>query len=65
MAAVLEDVLTPAIETAEADALFEAESFAAWEEYQLNGQSVGAETIDGMFTGALTTAKSVAKSCGE
>ena len=39
MAAVLEKVSTPALELVEADALFENEALAAWEEYQLTGYS--------------------------
>lgn len=64
MAAVLEAVGTPAIEAAEADAQFEAESLVAWEEYQLTGEHVSAEAIDGIFVEALDRAKSVAKSRG-
>lgn len=62
MAAVLESVGTPAIEAAEADAQFEAETLLAWEDYQLSGAHVSATTIDDMFTEALTRAESVAKS---
>lgn len=62
MAAVLESIGTPAIEAAEEDAQFEAEALAAWEEYQLNGVHVSTGKINGMFSEALTRAKSVAKS---
>ena len=61
MAAVLESVGTPALEAAEADAQFEAEALAAWEEYQLGGAHVGAESIDSMFAEALARAESVAR----
>jgi predicted transcriptional regulator len=64
MAAVLEAIGTPAIEAAEADAQFEAASWAAWEEYQLTGEHVSLEAIDDMFAEALTRAKSVAKGRG-
>lgn len=37
MAAFRESVGTPTIEASEADALFEAETLVAWEEYQLSG----------------------------
>lgn len=65
MATVLEAVGTPAIEAAEADAQFEADSLAAWENYQLTGEKVSTETIDGMFEEALVLAKSVAKTRDE
>ena len=64
MAEVLESVGTPAIEAAEADAQFEAETLVAWEEYQLSGVQVSAPSIDDMFVEALARAKSVAKSRG-
>jgi len=64
MAAVLESVGTPAIEAAEFDAQFEAEALVAWEEYQLSGVHVKAQTIDDMFAEAVGRAKSVAKSRG-
>jgi len=60
MAAVLEAVGTPAIEAAEADARFEAEALAAWEEYQLTGACVTAETLDASFVKALQRARHVA-----
>lgn len=62
MAAVLESVGTPALDAAEADAQFEADALAAWEEYQLSGKSVSAAEIDTLFTEALARAESVAKS---
>ena len=64
MAAVLYSVVAPAIEAAEADAQFEAESLVAWEEYQLSGEYVTNQTIDDMFAEALDRAESVAKSPG-
>lgn len=64
MAAVLESVGTPAMEAAEADAQFEADTLAAWEEYQLTGAHVTTASIDEMFAEALTSAESVAKSRG-
>ena len=64
MATVLETIGTPAIEAAEADAQFEAETLVAWEEYQLSGIHVTAPTIDDMFAEAVTRAKSAAKSHG-
>lgn len=60
MAAVLEAVGTPALEQAEADARFEAEALAAWEEYQLNGASVAAESLDELFADARSRAAMVA-----
>jgi hypothetical protein len=60
MAAVLEAVGTPAHEAAEADARFEAEALAAWEDYQLTGTCVAADAIDASFAKALQRAKSVA-----
>lgn len=57
MAAVLESLGTPALEAAEADAIFEAEALAAWEEYQLTGTTVTAATIDEMFSSALDRAE--------
>lgn len=64
MAAVLESVGTPALDAAEADAQFEAEALAAWEEYQLSGKVVGADEIDTLFAEARTRAESAAKSRG-
>lgn len=64
MAAVLEEVGTPALEAAEADAQFEAEALAAWEEYQLSGVVVTAEKIDLLFEEAVARAKSVAERHG-
>jgi predicted transcriptional regulator len=57
MAAVLESVGTPALEAAEADALFEAEALVAWEEYQLSGCHVTTATIDALFDDAVARAK--------
>jgi hypothetical protein len=51
---------TPAIEAAEADARFEAEALAAWEEYQLTGACVTAESLDASFVKALQRASHVA-----
>ena len=65
MAAVLEAVGTAAIDAAEADADFEAQSLAAWEEYQLKGEHVAGSTIDAIFAGALDRANAIAKSRGE
>lgn len=65
MAAVLESVGTPALEAAEADAQFEAEALAAWEEYQLSGKHVAGATIDTMFADALVRARSVAERRGK
>ncbi len=64
MATVLEAIGTPSIMAAEEDARFEADSLAAWEEYQLNGAHVADSAIDDMFTEALTLAGSVAKRAG-
>lgn len=61
MAAVLESVGTPALDAAEADASFEADALAAWEEYQLNGTTVPAKAIDDLFGEALVRAKAAAK----
>lgn len=65
MAAVLESLGTPALEAAEADAIFEAETLAAWEEYQLTGVTVTTEAIDGMFSTALERAKGVSRGKGK
>jgi len=64
MAAVLESVGTPAIEAAEVDAQFEAETLVAWEDYQLTGVHVETPAIDDMFSEALIRAESIAKSRG-
>jgi len=61
MAAVLESVGAPALDAAEADARFEAEALAAWEEYQLGGTAVSAGAIDALFAGAMVRAKASAK----
>jgi len=60
MASVLESVGTPALEAAEADARFEEEALAAWEEYQLTGGHVTAEAVETLFADALARAGSVA-----
>jgi predicted transcriptional regulator len=60
MAAVLEKVSTPALELAEADALFENEALVAWEEYQLTGKHVTAADIEAIFVESLQKAKRVA-----
>ena len=64
MAAVLEAVGTPALDAAEADARFEDEALAAWEEYQLTGASVDSATIDALFAEVSSRAGTVAKSRG-
>jgi predicted transcriptional regulator len=61
MAAVLESVGTPALDAAEADARFEVEALAAWEEYQLSGASVSAGAIDGLFGDATVRAGAQSK----
>ncbi|MBI1920618.1 MAG: hypothetical protein HYS23_06015 [Geobacter sp.] len=65
MAAVLESVGTPALEAAEADAQFEADALAAWEEYQLSGEHVPGDKIEAMLEDALARAKTVAKRRGK
>ena len=57
MPAVLELLVTPALEAAEADALFEAETLEAWKEYPLRGTCVTTATIDAMFADAVDQAK--------
>jgi predicted transcriptional regulator len=57
MAAVLEAIGTPALDDAEADALFEAEALTAWEAYQLTGEAVQAKALDGRFAAALARAR--------
>jgi predicted transcriptional regulator len=64
MAAVLESVGTPALDAAEADAQFEAEALAAWEEYQLTGTHVAPGEIDALFAEALARAETAAKNRG-
>ena len=64
MAAVLEAVGTPAIESAEADLLFEAEALAAWEEYELTGTHLPAEAVDALFATAHRRATAVAAKRG-
>ena len=64
MAAVLEEIGSPAIEAVEADLQFEAEALAAWEEYQLTGAQVPAESIDALFSDALRRAEAVAAKRG-
>lgn len=61
MAAVLEAVGSPAIEAAEADLQFEAEALAAWEDYELTGNHVSAETVETLFDEALARARAIAE----
>ena len=61
MAAVLEAVGSPAIEAAEADLQFEAEALAAWEDYELTGNHVSAETVETLFDEALARARTIAE----
>ena len=61
MAAVLEAVGSPAIEAAEADLQFEAEALAAWEDYELTGNHVSAETVESLFDEALARARTIAE----
>lgn len=61
MATVLESLGTPALEAAEADAVFESDALAAWENYQLTGTCCKTSEIDKMFTDALEQAKVVLK----
>jgi len=60
MAAVLEAVGTPALESAEADAQFEVDAIAAWETYQLEGTHLTTDKIDAVFNKAAHRARSVA-----
>jgi hypothetical protein len=50
-------VSTLALELVEADALFENEALAAWEEYQLTGKHVSAAGIEAIFAESLQKAK--------
>lgn len=60
MASVLEAIGTPALESAEEDAIFESEALEAWEEeYQLTGIHLEAPAVEEMFAGALKRARSV------
>jgi predicted DNA-binding protein len=61
MAAVLETVGSPAIEAAEADLQFEAEALAAWEDYELTGNHISAETVETLFDEALARARTIAE----
>jgi predicted transcriptional regulator len=61
MAAVLEAVGSPAIEAAEADLQFEAEALAAWEDYELTGNHVSAETLESLFDEALARSRIIAE----
>lgn len=61
MAAVLEAVGSPAIEAAEADLQFEAEALVAWEDYELTGNHVSAETVEALFGEALARARTIAE----
>ena len=61
MAVVLESLGTPALEAAEADSRFEADAFAAWEEYELTGEQVSAEAVETMFSRAAKRAKASPK----
>lgn len=61
MSAVLEAVGTPALDAVEIDTRFEAESIAAWDEYQMTGVKVTSGEIDGLFDKALKKAKVVAR----
>lgn len=58
--AVLAIAGTPAIETADADAQFEAEALAAWEEYQPYGEHVTMAEMDDIIVEALARARTVA-----
>ena len=61
MAAVLEAVGTPALDAAEADARFEAEALAAWEEYQLGGEVVDGGVLEELFSDAKARARAQSK----
>ncbi len=61
MAAVLEAIGTPALEEAEADARFEAEAFAAWEAYQLDGQAGKVEELEAIFKAGIAKAGAAAR----
>lgn len=61
MASVLESIGKPAIEAAEADLQFEIDALAAWEEYELTGVHVSAESIENLFEDAHQKASLVAK----
>lgn len=61
MAAVLEAVGSPAIEAAEADLQFEAEALAAWEDYELTGNHISAETVETLFEESLARARTIAE----
>lgn len=60
MSAVLEAVGAPALESAEADAQFEADALAAWETYQLEGIHLTGDKIDAVFAKATRKARGVA-----
>ena len=61
MAAVLESIGASGLDAVEADLRFEAEALAAWEAWQLNGERVGADELDGLFSAALARAEAVAR----
>jgi len=61
MAAVLEAIGTPALEEAEADARFEAEAFAAWEAYQLDGRAGEVEELEAIFKAGIARARTAAR----
>lgn len=61
MASVLEAIGKPAIDAAEADLQFEADALLAWEEYELTGVHVSAESIESLFEDAHQKATLSAK----
>jgi predicted transcriptional regulator len=64
MAAVLKAVGTPAHDSAEVDAQFDADAMAAWETYQLEGTHLTSNEINAVFDEAVHKARNVAsESC--
>ena len=64
MAAVLETIGRPALDAAEADLQFEADTLTAWEEYELTGIHVSSGEIESMFETSLLRAEKVLKNRG-
>lgn len=59
MAAVLETIGASGLDAIEADIQFEADALAAWEAYQMDGEHVTTDELDGLFADAIARAEAV------
>lgn len=57
MGALIEELGGQAIEDIEQDMRFEAAALQAWEQYQLDGESVSTQQLDAMFAQAQEKAR--------